>query len=246
MAELERPDVSVCLATYNGSRYVVRQLLSILQQLGPNDEIVVVDDASADDTVAKMLSVRDPRVHVMRNDSNAGHVSAFGRALSHARGDIIALSDQDDVWVEGRLNLMRGLLAGSAVCATSFLEDRSGALASPRLKFDSSGRRGGARVFGDLMFGRGPYFGCAMALRRDALKFLMPMPQFVEAHDHWIALGGGLSGGVAVTNEVSLVRSVHATNLTPQTRRSTFKVIGTRIRLSLSLFVLLVRLRKRQ
>src|SRR3954463_11970523 len=79
--------VSVCMATYQGERYVERQLRSILEQLGANDEVVVVDDCSRDRTVEVIESVADPRIKVFRNPVNRREVYSFGRAIEISTGD---------------------------------------------------------------------------------------------------------------------------------------------------------------
>src|SRR5262245_13619427 len=91
------PRVSVCLATYNGVEHLREQVDSILADLGPHDEVVVVDDASGDATVALLEGFGDPRVRIVRSAHNQGHVRTFERAIREASGEIIMLSDQDDV-----------------------------------------------------------------------------------------------------------------------------------------------------
>jgi glycosyltransferase involved in cell wall biosynthesis len=115
----EPPRVSVCLASYNGAAHIREQIDSILADLGSYDEVVVVDDASQDGTVTVLEGRADPRVRVMRSRRNVGHVKAFERAIGEATGDIIMLSDQDDVWPAGRTATLttaggRGTRTGAA------------------------------------------------------------------------------------------------------------------------------------
>src|SRR6476619_5168785 len=92
---------SVCMATYHGARFVAEQIESILHQLGDQDELVVVDDASQDATVDIVSKyAADPRVRLERNPDNLGYVRTFYKALRLARGDYLFLADQDDVWLE--------------------------------------------------------------------------------------------------------------------------------------------------
>ncbi len=69
--------VSVCLAACNGARFIGRQVQSILDQLGPADELIVVDDASSDDTVAVVESFSDHRIKLIRQRRNRGVVATF-------------------------------------------------------------------------------------------------------------------------------------------------------------------------
>ena len=98
--------VSVCMATYNGASFVSAQIESILAQLVDDDELVIVDDASTDDTVAVVESIGDPRIRIIRQNVNQGYVRTFERALREATGDVLLLSDQDDLWLPGRRDLL--------------------------------------------------------------------------------------------------------------------------------------------
>src|ERR1017187_1659980 len=86
------------MATYNGSLYIERQLRSILNQLDQNDEVIVVDDHSSDTTLEVVDKIVDRRIEIFRNESNQGVLKTFERALRLASGEIIFLSDQDDIW----------------------------------------------------------------------------------------------------------------------------------------------------
>ena len=88
--------ISVCMATYNGEKYLREQVGSILTQLGENDELVVSDDGSTDSTIDILKSYNDPRIKIFINTGRHGVNSNFENALRHADGDYIFLSDQDD------------------------------------------------------------------------------------------------------------------------------------------------------
>src|SRR6476661_7636895 len=91
--------VSVAMATYNGANYVAEQIDSILQQTHPFIEIVIVDDASKDDTVAIIEQYQShyPCIRLYRNEKNIGVNKTFEKAISYCTGSYIALSDQDDI-----------------------------------------------------------------------------------------------------------------------------------------------------
>jgi glycosyltransferase involved in cell wall biosynthesis len=74
--------ISVCLATYNGEKFIGQQLVSILEQLRCFDELILVDDCSLDSTLEIVDSFSDSRLKVYRNDSNAGVNSTFSKAIS--------------------------------------------------------------------------------------------------------------------------------------------------------------------
>ena len=85
--------ISVCVATYNGEKYIKEQLLSILSQIGLNDEVVVSDDHSNDSTIDIVKSLNDKRVKIIYNEGNRGYTSNFENALKHAKGDYVFISD---------------------------------------------------------------------------------------------------------------------------------------------------------
>ena len=96
--------ISVCIATYNGEKYIRDQLESILSQLDFCDEIVVSDDHSSDKTIAIIKSFNDDRIRVIYNSGQKGYTSNFENALKHAKGEYIFLSDQDDIWLKGKVD----------------------------------------------------------------------------------------------------------------------------------------------
>lgn len=104
------PTVSVVLATYNGERYLEEQLLSLLEQTRPADEVIICDDCSTDRTaeIAKDFIEK----HQCKGwcflccRENVGFVKNFLRALSNATGDVVFLCDQDDVWHKEKIEKM--------------------------------------------------------------------------------------------------------------------------------------------
>lgn len=232
---VDRPRVSVCLATYRGAPWIAEQLTSILDQLGPQDEVVVVDDASPDDTVDRVRAVADPRVRLITRTENRGYVRTFEEALGAARGDLLLLSDQDDVWVPGRVDAMvAALTAGADVVATNLATlDGPDRIRGPygqddwHLRAGSSGHR--VRNVLGVLIGNMPYYGCAMGLRRSALATVLPFPGLLtESHDLWIALYGNLGGRVRHLELRSVRRRYHADNASPDRPRGLATVLRSR------------------
>ena len=209
--------VSVCLAAYNGSRFITPQIASILAQLGRDDELVVVDDASHDDTCAVVEGLNDGRIKLYRNPQNLGVNDSFARAMSLASGDIIFLSDQDDIWVEGRAAAMLapfGDTKVNVVAANYTLIDANGepteGYAATDLRAEDDVRRIGnvARIFRGNM----NYYGCAMALRADFRRMILPYPPGLECHDIWIGLIANLQGSIRHLAQSTLLHRVHGQN----------------------------------
>lgn len=210
--------VSVCLASYNGAPFIARQLASILDELRVEDEVIVVDDSSTDATVEVVQHIGDPRVSIYVNDVNRGEVYSFNRAMSLAKGDILFLSDQDDIWIPGRVGLMtcRLIESGASVVSSNF-EWMDTEENSIDIEYDGVAASQGSRHLRniiDIFLGKTNYFGCAMALRRSFLPVISPIPSFVESHDLWIALASNLARSNAHIDERTLRKRKHATNAT--------------------------------
>lgn len=234
---------SVCMAAYQGAAYIEEQISSVLAQLGPDDELVVVDDASHDATAQLVASFEDARVRLVRNETNQGYVRTFERALGLARGDYLFLADQDDVWLPGRLDAMLEALREHAVVSTSVA-----ILGKPteppafRLRARDSHRHL-ANIFA-VMIGYRPYTGCAMALRRDIVASVLPIPPFVfESHDLWLALVANTHRQNVHLEAPSVARRLHDANQTPLGWRSLRAILRARWMKTKCLVVALARAR---
>lgn len=209
---IARPRISVCMAAYNGERYIADQLRSILAQLSDSDEVIVVDDASGDDTIAIVESFRDERIRIFRNLKNQGVAASFERAICEAHGDIIFLSDQDDLWKPNKVRRMmqafddpRVMLAQSdaniigpdgEIIAQSYCETRGGFVPG---------------VMRNIW--RCRYLGCTMAFRKQILARCMPFPRNVIMHDVWIGIVNGCFGETAYIQEPLVEYRRHGENV---------------------------------
>lgn len=98
--------ISVAIATYNGQEFIKEQLLSILNQTMPVDEIVICDDQSSDDTVKIIQELLCDKIYLYQNEKNLGYKLNFKKALSYCKGDYIFLCDQDDIWKPNKVQTM--------------------------------------------------------------------------------------------------------------------------------------------
>jgi glycosyltransferase involved in cell wall biosynthesis len=220
------------MATFNGAKHVEEQICSILNEIGPSDEVIVIDDRSSDDTVARVRAFADPRIRVYVNESNVGYVRNFERAIGLARGDHVFLSDQDDLWPAGRVEVMqRGLLthqvvAGNVGCVDAAVSVRpQGVIGSWRLRRGQEHRR--IRMVVKLAASHAPYYGSAMAVRRDLLPAAMPFPPSVsELHDAWLALLGLMSGSMLHVERTVVLRRIHSNNASGRLRSVRKIVVG--------------------
>src|SRR3982074_2664398 len=101
---LPAPRVSVILPAYNGARFIVAAIESVLAQTRPVDEFVVIDDGSTDDP-AKIVDRFRPRGVRLIRQENLGVIGARNRGISETTGELIAFIDQDDAWLPGKTEL---------------------------------------------------------------------------------------------------------------------------------------------
>jgi glycosyltransferase involved in cell wall biosynthesis len=237
------------MATYNGEKYVVPQLVSILEQLSDQDEVIVVDDCSTDGTVAAVKALHDRRITIHINERNRKEVFSFSRAMLLAKNDVVFLSDQDDLWTPGRASLMQEtLIASGASVITSNFSWISAAGDAISVAYDGVSASASTKHVGnivDIFLGKTNYFGCAMALRREFVRVIAPIPAFVESHDLWIALASNLARSNVHIDANTLLKRRHGSNATNTvSTRSLYRKLWSRVVFALSLAVLFVRCRR--
>lgn len=191
--------ISVCLATYNGEKYIAQQLHSILSQLSPDDEVILSDDHSTDRTLAiaeeTARQFKTP-LRIFRNDSPLGYVANFERALQQAQGEYIFLSDQDDVWRPEKVTTCLQALQTSLVVAHD-AQVVDGKLHELQASYQAS-RRPISTWWGTIL--RFSHLGCCMAFRREVLERALPFPSHRKfcTHDNWLFLVGQTFGKATV------------------------------------------------
>lgn len=172
------------MATYNGSKYIKEQLDSILPQLPEDAELIVSDDGSKDDTLELVRGFRDARIKIIAGPGK-GPVNNFENALKEATGEIIFLSDQDDVWQPEKLEKVLSAFDDNTECVLhdAVVTDAGGETLMPSFFAWRKVRHG---VFGNLM--KNSYTGCCMALTKELVTKALPFPQDIEMHDWWLGL----------------------------------------------------------
>ena len=187
-ADLVLPRISVCLATCNGEVFISEQLDSVLKQLGPNDEVIVVDDASNDRTKQLVIALNEPRILLIEHTTRQGVVKTFEHAVRAASGDIVFLCDQDDLWAPQKVSRVMSVFQDHSdvtlVASKIQTIDEHG---EPVHDPGSRPTRFSAGVIQNLISNR--FQGSTMAFRSTLIPQIMPFPDGNQLfHDAWIGL----------------------------------------------------------
>ena len=175
--------ISVCIATYNGERFIREQIDSILRQLSSDDEIIVSDDGSTDDTISIINSIDDKRIRIIEGPRKHSPTLNFERAMKEAKGDYIFLADQDDVWKPNKVEVcMKWLQEYDCVVSGAEVTDRNLNQLYSSLYTIMQVRQG--RIYNTVW--KNGYTGCCMAFRRKVLNASLPFPKDIPMHDIWI------------------------------------------------------------
>jgi glycosyltransferase involved in cell wall biosynthesis len=198
--------ISVCIPAFNGGRYIGAQLASILASPRVT-EVLVSDDGSTDDTVEIVRALRDPRVLLLQGPRR-GLVRNYESLLGQARGDYIFLSDQDDIWLPQKIDVMVASLdsVDLVVCNCSVTDE---ALAIVHPSFFAL-RRSGPGLLRNLA--RNSYLGCCIAMRRSMLRHALPFPERLPMHDWWLGLVAEAFGRVSFVPQVLVLYRRHEAN----------------------------------
>jgi glycosyltransferase involved in cell wall biosynthesis len=200
------PELSVLLAVHNDERYVLEAVESVLRQTARGLELLVVDDASTDDTPRVLEGVSDARLRVLRNDARLGLAASLNRGLDAAQGRFVARLDSDDVAVPDRFERQLEAIRGKAVVGSAIRD------------LDEEGRPGrlhpmplGTRAVRWHALFSSPFFHPTVLVDRDALGDLRYDTSFEESEDYdlWTRLlATGAEG--ANLDEALVLKRVHA------------------------------------
>lgn len=240
---MRETNISVCVTVYNGSSFLEDQLASITAQLQDGDELIIVDDSSTDNSIEIIEDINFPNTILVRNPHNVGVNTSLELAIYLASKSMVFLSDQDDIWIEGRVNRMlkelessnkRILFSNNIAINSNGIEIETPFI--DLLKNDSD------RKYNNLISifkGRAGYYGCTLCFYSDQKRLILPIPKFVESLDLWIAKIGILSSNLINYENYTLYRRVHNNlSLTP---RPMYKKLYSRIVFLLSIVFILSR-----
>lgn len=175
--------ISIVLATYNGEKYILEQLESILNQTYQNFYIIIVDDNSSDKTVSVIKNFfkfkKYDKYSLYINEVNLGPTKSFEKGVRHVKTEYIAFCDQDDIWFENKLELyMENIYNCDLVYATSYIlkSNISKSEIFPKFKKNQS-------VFGELAHNNAR--GATIMLKTELAIKLIP---YHDLYDKWVLI----------------------------------------------------------
>lgn len=221
-------DISVAIATYNGSKFLEEQLNSILNQTIVPREIIVVDDCSTDNTIQIIhkFQKKHTNIYLYVNDTNCGPIQTFKRAILKCNYDFISLCDQDDIWELNKLQrCYEELLIINVVnkpCMV-FSDLKMIDVFGNEMEPSFWGVQGyNPRKFNlkQLLIGN-IVTGCSIMMNRNMKEEISKMPvNKIMMHDHWIALIAYSKGNFKIIYEKLIKYRIHQTSVTLKSKIS--------------------------
>jgi glycosyltransferase involved in cell wall biosynthesis len=213
--------LSVAMCTYNGSKYLKEQLDSIAAQTRLPDELVICDDYSQDNTIDVIndfASIAPFRIQIIKNETNIGYIKNFEKAINLCKSDIIALSDQDDIWLPEKLARIEQVFAADhdvkAVFSNAVVVDEHlkplGYTEWDSIRFNKKEQllmKKGQSI--DVLLRHNVVSGAMLAFRTSYKDIILPIPDGCM-HDAWIATIIALYSGLAMIDEPLIQYRQHA------------------------------------
>ncbi len=216
--------ISVCMATHNGEQYLREQLVSILSQLGKDDALIISDDSSTDATLEIIHSFGDARITLLEGNNFYSPIYNIENAIKQATGELLVLADQDDIWLNNKLAVIRQKLSKKT--------DRPALVMMDGYIIDVEGVRTGQTIFRR----QSPkhkilanlydncFTGCTLAFTRPLLDLALPFPPGIPMHDSWLGILALLRGKVEFVAEKTMEYRRHSTNLSYRRRNPLLQI----------------------
>ena len=225
MVQSDKKTISIAMTTYNGEKYIEKQLRSIFSQTMQADEIIICDDCSNDRTLEIVRGLvaeynMQTQVRLVENQKNLGYIRNFHHAISMTSGDYLFLADQDDEWYPDKLERVLTVMEqtqAEAICTAFDLIDGNSAMIedTERFQMDSLLRNAGPGLtqitFHQLAF-RNFVPGCTYCCTRRTAQTYLEIESQVLPHDYQIMFVGALLGKVYFLNEKTIAYRLHGNN----------------------------------
>tara|TARA_R110000744_G_scaffold89196_1_gene173545 strand:+ start:16008 stop:16691 length:684 start_codon:yes stop_codon:yes gene_type:complete len=194
------------MAVFNGEKFIREQLDSILLQLGEHDEVVISDDGSTDQTLSIIKAYNDARISIYHSGKRS-IIKNFENCLKRATGDVIFLSDQDDIWFPKKVVTVLSYMDEYDLVfsnASVFNENTE----QSYLLYSKTGTRTGLL----RNFVKNNYIGATMAFKRGVKDKALPFPPDIYMHDAWLAMVAETKGKTFFIEEPLIYYRRHGNN----------------------------------
>lgn len=235
--------ISVCMTSFNGEKYIEKQIESILACLGEHDELIISDDGSKDGTreLVDCMAHADGRIRLIDGPKD-GVIANFEKAIRAAKGDYIYLADQDDIWDAKKVEKVQAYFKDKncmLVIHDADIIDESETVINPSFFQRRNSKKG---ILNNII--KNSYIGCCMAFRREILDVVLPIPKNIEMHDQWIGILAETKGEAVFLEEVLFHYRRHGENVSSFEHYPVPKMIRNRVVLVIELLKRLIFKRK--
>lgn len=210
-----KPLISIVMATYNGDKYISRQLESILGQTYDNYELIISDDGSTDDTLAIIESFSDKINFSLYHNHGAHGVSKnFENGLKHAKGEYVAFCDQDDIWLPDHLEkLLWQIDDFDIIHGRLTVIDADDNRHPSQVMHQHYGRSKAHLINFEDFIPSNKLLGCSSLIKTSFLNKCLPFPDQIAYHDWWAVINGIMNGaGLVYTDELVTKYRQHGEN----------------------------------
>ena len=205
--------ISVVMCSYNGEKYISKQLESILSQMPGEDELVISYDGSEDQTISIIHSFMQKYHHIkLFQGPRQGFVRNFIFAIGQATGDIIFLSDQDDIWMDRKIETVKNGLEQNnkykvALHNMYLFNDNDDIIKEKFINFHHG-------VMRNVMFSC--YWGCCMAFKKEFLNNNFFFPNGIISHDQWIGIISEINKSSIFIDDILIGHRIHGDNMSKE------------------------------
>lgn len=218
--------ISVAMATFNGEKYIKEQIETILENLSDNDELVISDDGSTDNTLDIISDYNDSRIKLISGPKK-GIKKNFENAINNCEGDYIFLSDQDDIWNSNKIEEVMKVFHEKNVMLVihdaKIVDSDNNLLEKSFFSYRNSGKG----ILKNII--KNTYIGCCMAFSNKLRNKIIPIPDNIEMHDQWIGLISELYGDSYFLNEKLISYRRHENNNSKMQHYKLKKMLKNRI-----------------
>ena len=192
--------VSIAMATFNGEKFLEKQLESICKQTYNNYEIIICDDGSNDHTIEIINRYKNKyknklNIKFFINKKNLGVVKNFENVILLCKGEYIALADQDDMWCPNKIKTLVDTIGDNLLVHSDayLIDEKDFIYSSSFTKYTK--KNVNKNDFISLLFNN-IVTGCTCLFKKELLLYALPFPEQIFVHDWWLALHAANQGGI--------------------------------------------------